>query len=195
MGDHIQAPSGIAPAAGAPMTFTSDLSLDKYKLNRHAYMESYPSPRLNGICVGACVFDKSNRVLLVQRAAHDSMPLRWEIPGGACDKEDDSIMHGAVRELWEEAGLRAVSIDALIGQGYGFFSRRGLLVWKFAFIMTVETHDVKLDPNEHQAFVWATEEEARAKKCGDVSLVYTSEDQLKEILTAFDWKKKKAAQA
>ncbi|KAI1259092.1 NUDIX hydrolase domain-like protein [Xylariaceae sp. FL1019] len=194
MGDHIQVPSGTVPTAGAPTTFTSDLSLDKYKVTRNAYMDAYPSPKLNGICVAACVFDKSDRVLLLQRAAHDSMPLRWEIPGGACDKEDESLMHGAVRELWEEAGVRAVSVDALIGEGYGFFSRRGALIWKFAFIVTVETHDVKLDPNEHQSFVWATEDEVRAKKCGDIDLVYTSENQLKEILVAFEWKKAKVAQ-
>ena len=33
------------------------------------------------------------------------MPLKWEVPGGAVDLEDETIRNSAARELWEEAGL------------------------------------------------------------------------------------------
>ncbi len=74
------------------------------------------------------------RILLLQRAPTDSMPLRWEIPGGACDLEDESLLHAAARELREEAGLRARTAAALVvvrdrdGRDRGgdvFFSSRG----------------------------------------------------------------------
>jgi len=62
---------------------------------------------------------KSNppRVLLIQRAAHDSMPLRWETPGGGCDDDDISILHSCARELFEEARLRATTIGPLVRVG------------------------------------------------------------------------------
>ena len=46
-----------------------------------------------------------------------------------------------------------------------FFSRRGLRIVKFNFVVDVEgTENVGLDPNEHQNFVWAGEEECRSGK-------------------------------
>ncbi|KAK0717544.1 NUDIX hydrolase domain-like protein [Lasiosphaeria miniovina] len=58
------------------------------------------------------------RVLLVQRAAHDTMPLRWETPGGGCDDDDTSILHSCARELFEEAGLRATAVGPLVRVGF-----------------------------------------------------------------------------
>lgn len=61
---------------------------------------------------------KTPRVLLVQRAAHDSMPLRWETPGGGCDDDDTSILHSCARELFEESGLRATTVGPLVRVGF-----------------------------------------------------------------------------
>lgn len=43
------------------------------------------------------------------RLASDEDPNKWEPPGGACDDDDESILHAATRELWEEAGLQSSS--------------------------------------------------------------------------------------
>ncbi|KAH7014453.1 NUDIX hydrolase domain-like protein, partial [Microdochium trichocladiopsis] len=110
------------------------------------------------------------RVLLVQRAPHDSMPLRWEVPGGGCDEEDPSILYSCARELFEETGLKAVGVGPLVRGGLGgqfFRSRSGKLVCKFQFVVAVDLDAglrVKLDPNEHFAYIWATEEEVRRKE-------------------------------
>jgi len=141
---------------------------------------------------GAIVFESSTpeRVLLIQRAAHDSMPGKWETPGGGCDDSDPSILHGVARELWEEAGLIASKIGPPIGDGYFFFTRSQRLVCKFNFLVEAQRSEdgslnVKLDPEEHQNYVWATEEEVKAKKVGDIELRFTVEDQEKIILEAF----------
>lgn len=45
------------------------------------------------------------RLLLVQRAPADFLPLRWELPGGSADVGpggDENLVDAAVRELWEE---------------------------------------------------------------------------------------------
>ncbi|KAH7311429.1 NUDIX hydrolase domain-like protein [Stachybotrys elegans] len=136
------------------------------------------------------------RVLLVQRAAHDSMPLRWETPGGGCDDDDVSILHSCARELFEEAGLQPITLgplvrvgsvsDALGGQF--FHTRRGKLVCKFYFVAGVpqeRTADVVVDPEEHAGYVWATEHEVRHKKVRGLDLEFTTQAQWEVILTAF----------
>lgn len=144
------------------------------------------------IATGALVFDssKDTRLLLIQRAAHDSMGSLWEIPGGGCDAEDVDILYGVARELWEETGLVAVSIGPRVGQDHIFSTRSGKMVCKFNFLVDAAKNDdgsfrIKLDPNEHQNFVWAGEEEVRAHKVGDIELKFTTSEQEAVILEAF----------
>ncbi len=51
--------------------------------------------------VDAAVFDEQGRILLIQRADNSL----WAMPGGAADV-GESPAEGAVREAWEETGLR-----------------------------------------------------------------------------------------
>ncbi|KAK1471627.1 NUDIX domain-containing protein [Colletotrichum abscissum] len=65
----------------------------------------------DGLATSALVFSPSttcSKILLVQRTAHDSMPLLWETPGGGVDPDDTSLLVACARELWEETGLQAV---------------------------------------------------------------------------------------
>ncbi|KAI1773647.1 NUDIX hydrolase domain-like protein [Hypoxylon cercidicola] len=188
MAKATEAPAGSAPSA--PTTFTSSPSLAPFKLPLQAYLAAHPP--FKGIAVGAFVFNEDGKLLLVQRAAHDSLPLLWEIPGGACDFEDESLLHAVARELWEESALRAKSIDTLVGEGLPFSTRRGTLMCKYSFLTQVEGYDVKLDPNEHQAFLWVTEEEAKTGKCGDVEFLYTFKEQQLAVYEAFEMMKGKA---
>ncbi|KAI0481083.1 NUDIX hydrolase domain-like protein [Xylariaceae sp. FL0804] len=181
--------SAADPAPGAPTSFATDPSesMSTFRDSRRAYLDAHPG--FDAVAVGAFVFDPAGRLLLVQRAAHDSMPLRWEIPGGACDAEDESLLHAAARELWEEAGLRATVVGPAVGGGHVFRTRRGLRVCKHSFVVRVDGYAARLDPDEHQALVWASEAEARAGRCGDVELVYTTREQEESIYEAFGvWK-------
>ncbi|KAI1114633.1 NUDIX hydrolase domain-like protein [Nemania sp. NC0429] len=173
-------------------TVASDPSVARFRVPLGAYLDK--SPGVNGVCVGAFVFDDAGRLLVVQRAAHDSYPLRWEVPGGTIDAEDESLLHGLARELWEETGLRARCVTGLVGTGYTFLTRKNVCVRKYSFAVDVdvEAYDVRLDPNEHAAFLWVTEDEARARKCGDIDLVYTSKAQEDLILQSFDVERKRA---
>ncbi|KAI1456711.1 NUDIX hydrolase domain-like protein [Annulohypoxylon moriforme] len=181
----IGAPAGSAPSA--PTTFTFSPSSAIYNLSMRDYLIA--NPKFKGIAVGAFVFNPEGKLLLVQRAAHDSLPSLWEIPGGACDYEDESLLHGVARELWEESGLRASFIGPLIGEGTEFFIRGTWRMCKYSFLVEVDGYDVKLDPNEHQAFLWVTEEEARSGQCGDVKFKYTFHEQRQAVLEAFQFRK------
>ncbi|KAI1496229.1 NUDIX hydrolase domain-like protein [Biscogniauxia marginata] len=183
------AEAGSVSAPPAPTAFAVVPRVASFNYPLQEFLNTYND--LDGIAVGACVFNPDGKLLLVQRAAHDSMPLRWEVPGGGCTFEDETILHGLARELWEESGLRAKIIGNELGVNDIFCTRRGRRLRKFTFIVEVEGYDVLIDSNEHQAFVWASEEEARAKRCGNVDLVYTDKAQEDAIYKAFEEKKGK----
>ena len=51
------------------------------------------------------VFDEHGRLLLIQRSDN----YRWAIPAGAMEL-GESMQECAIREVWEETGLRAISL-------------------------------------------------------------------------------------
>ncbi|KAL4723890.1 hypothetical protein ACLX1H_009535 [Fusarium chlamydosporum] len=160
--------------------FTFDESVSEWNVNHREWLRTH-NKTWNSLASGALVFDASNRILLLQRAPDDSMPNRWEIPGGACDDEDESVLHGCARELWEEAGLQVTHVrhvipDGLDGKpGAVFTNRTGQKFFcKFSFEVDVVDTNVRLDPKEHQDYVWATEEEARQQRMGDRKIPLTN---------------------
>ncbi len=61
-----------------------------------------------------------SRLLIVQRSANDSMPGKWEVPGGCCDAGDITILHSVAREIHEETGLNVSRIVREIGSSTRF---------------------------------------------------------------------------
>lgn len=167
--------------------------------------------QLDGLATGAVIFSKHNthdtkqqqRMLLVQRAASDSMPNKWEIPGGSVDA-GETVLEGVAREALEESGLRVTRVRGLLRApdagaeteglegGFSFAIRRGTkLIVKYTFVVDVEDADkVQLDPKEHQDYVWATEEECRSKRVArqgrpELTLEFSMAKQEEMILKAF----------
>ena len=155
----------------------------------------------DGLATSALVFDAEGRILLIQRAAHDSMPNRWEPPGGAVDASDATLLDGAARELWEETGLLAEGCVRLVTEGAGrgpgavFTNRTGAkILYRFTFEVVVAGWEgVSVDPNEHQDFVWASEEEVRAGKVGEREIPLTNRQIRTLLLEGFRLKKGGAA--
>ncbi|KOS20810.1 MutT-like protein [Escovopsis weberi] len=149
-------------------------ALAAYAVPKQAWLRAH-GKSFDGLACAALVFagrGRGRRVLLVQRAQGDSMPGRWEVPGGAVDERDGSILAGCAREVWEETGLRVRRVYAV------FVNTTGTkVICSFAFEVEVdgEAEDgdgedgrdggdggyrVTLDPEEHQDWMWATEGEA-----------------------------------
>ncbi|KAH6671981.1 NUDIX hydrolase domain-like protein [Halenospora varia] len=168
------------PSPPPPFNFTSHPSLEPFTVPSQTYVTTYPSPH-PFIATGALVFSPSPsspelKILLLQRALHDTLPGRWEIPGGGCDDDDRSILHGVARELWEEAGLEVVRVESIVGEEERFVSSSGKGVRKFNFLVGVkEGAEVVLDENEHQNYVWASESEVKEGRVGSRELVFTKE--------------------
>ena len=59
-------------------------------------------------------------------------------------------------------------------------------VWhKIIFEVEVENQDVRLDPIEHQDYVWATEDEVAKDKAGEVALTWITQPNKDVNLEAF----------
>ena len=175
--------------------FTFHPSSSSFAVSLQAYRDAHPDRGFDYIATGAVVFDTADasapRVLLVQRAASDSMPNRWEVPGGGCDEEDESILHAVARELWEEAGLKTAHIGEPLGEPHLFRSRGGKKIGRFVFVVSAERgsddrFDVRLDPMEHQRFVWASLDEVKTGRAGDVQLLFTTGDLERRVIQAFE---------
>jgi 8-oxo-dGTP pyrophosphatase MutT (NUDIX family) len=187
--------SRAAPTEPPAFDFTFDPSDSLFTASQQSYLAAHADTRFNHIATGAFVFDTTNpstpRLLLLQRSASDSMPNKWEIPGGGCDDEDESILHAVARELWEEAGLKAARISGPIGDPHFFSSRSGKKICKFNFVVQAETDAagglaVKLSPEEHQQFIWVSEDEVKAKKTKDVDIDFTTAELEHAVKLAFD---------
>ncbi|KAF5604872.1 NUDIX domain-containing protein [Fusarium pseudocircinatum] len=172
-----------------------DPSARDFSVPKYAYLAAHPEAQFGYIATSALVLDTSitseSRILLLQRAASDDDPNMWEPPGGACDDEDESILSAAARELREEAGLEAKWIGGPVGEPHFFTLDDGKRVCQFNFLVKVDlnSQDVKLSPEEHQRFVWASESEVRERKAGDIDLEFTRDEVQQTVLAAFQYAK------
>jgi 8-oxo-dGTP pyrophosphatase MutT (NUDIX family) len=154
-------------------------------------------PKFDGLAVGGFIFrlspsstsstpEGTPQILMLRRAMTDSFPGIWEAPGGGVDFEDETILHGLVREVWEETGLRVKNVRCQIfdkdGSGKGgeveFQGRRGNWWTKFCFLVDVMSekelgrtakegevqvdYGVAIDDEEHSEWAWFTREEMDA---------------------------------
>ena len=107
------------------------------------------------VTVVRALVESDGRVLLVRRAASDSMPGRWELPGGKLDR-DELVLEGLARELEEETGLMLA--DARLFSTRDMISPRGRSVREFVYVASAVGAVTLSD--EHDGFAWvdATDE-------------------------------------
>ncbi|RDA91984.1 hypothetical protein CP533_1337 [Ophiocordyceps camponoti-saundersi (nom. inval.)] len=155
------------------------LSNNSEKLSEH--------PPISGLATSIIVFNPAGRVLVIQRASNDSMPNLWEAPGGAVDEEDASILEAAARELREESGLVVSRFRRLVSTFDVFHNRnRSRAFVRLAFLVDVESCDsVRLDPDEHQAFAWATEDDVRCQTLDGLPMPITADAMRHLLLESF----------
>jgi 8-oxo-dGTP pyrophosphatase MutT (NUDIX family) len=192
-------PSGVAEPPPIRFSFPSDLA--KFDVPLDKFVQAHGGDGF--VAVSALVFHGS-RLLLVQRAAHDSWPGMWESPGGAVEVDDETILHALTRELWEESGLVATRINRLIDQS-DFVTTKGRTITKYTFQVEVQAEmaddcndvlppQVTLDPNEHQNYRWCTEEECFAAKPGQVLFETIVPGQKQTLLVGFSRRREDSEQ-
>lgn len=189
-------------------SFTLDDCLSTWSIPAKEYLiKNGKDKEWDGLATANVVFNLEGKILLIQRAATDSMPNRWELPGGAVDDEDPTILHGAARELLEESGLVAKRYTHVVGEGTGqhfdpgypgqvFPNSTRTRIWcRFTFNVEVESFDnVKLDPKEHQDFAWVSENEVEERRVGERELVITRDSVASLIANAFKLRRERSGQ-
>ena len=149
-------------------------TLSSYTVPLATFKSSRPAYQV--FAVGTFIFSPShNRLLLVQRASTErGFPNKWEIPGGGTEDSDPTILHSAAREAFEETGLHLTKLVREVEKGVEWGD--GMKRWlKLSFEIEVaemegvgegeeEGVGVCLNPEEHQGYVWATEEDIRVGK-------------------------------
>ena len=85
------------------------MSSEKDQTRRDVAQRSQRPPPSVKQVVAALIF-KDNQILVCQRTRHQTMPLKWEFPGGKIE-EGEQPRDALRRELNEELG-----IDATIGE-------------------------------------------------------------------------------
>lgn len=113
-------------------------------------------------CVGIMVLNADNRVwvghrLAVGNSEYDGSPQLWQMPQGGIDKGEEPLA-AAYRELYEETGMKSVSLIADAGRwidydlpahliGIGLKGRyRGQTQRWFAFRFEGEESEIAIDP-------------------------------------------------
>jgi 8-oxo-dGTP pyrophosphatase MutT (NUDIX family) len=103
------------------------------------------------VTVARALIESEGRTLLVRRAAWDSLPGRWELPGGKVDR-DEPLLEGLAREVEEETGLMLASARLL--RTREMLSPRGRIVREYVYLATA-VGAVSLS-HEHDDHVWVT---------------------------------------
>jgi 8-oxo-dGTP pyrophosphatase MutT (NUDIX family) len=111
-------------------------------------MPANASTRID-VKVARALVESDGRVLLVRRAAWDSLPGLWELPGGKVDR-GEPVLEALARELEEETGLMLAGARHLSTRH--MISPRGRRVREQVYVTTA-IGAVTLSA-EHDAFAW-----------------------------------------
>ncbi|PWY88560.1 hypothetical protein BO94DRAFT_464641, partial [Aspergillus sclerotioniger CBS 115572] len=122
----------------------------------------------------------------------------WETPGGSTDPTDPTLLSALVREVFEETGLTVTKVVDLVAVDEWTRSRGERVVremkWSFLVEVDVLNRDgvgrweegVVLAPEEHCAWRWVGEEEARGDGEGERHRLRFIGDQGRNLLRAFE---------
>jgi 8-oxo-dGTP diphosphatase len=113
------------------------------------YCYEYPRPAVTVDVVILSAEDRP-RVLLIRRK-HDPFVGQWAIPGGFVDM-DEALEDAARRELLEETGVRAASLEQLGTFGEPDRDPRGRTI-SVVYIARVDANKVKPQANDDAAEV------------------------------------------
>ena len=103
------------------------------------------------VTVVRALIESEGRVLLVRRAAWDTLPGLWELPGGKVDR-GEPLLEALAREVEEETGLMLAS--ARLASRREMLSPRGRTVREYVYVVSAIGAVALSD--EHDDHVWVS---------------------------------------
>ncbi len=106
------------------------------------------------VATSGLILNEHGKFLVVRRAAHDSHPNTWELPGGAID-HGEHPKEGMKREIKEETGLD-VTVKYPLASSYVYSTKdSNLQVIRLAYLCELDdsNQDILLS-EEHSSYQW-----------------------------------------
>lgn len=98
---------------------------------------------------------KKEEFLIIKRAAHDTHPNLWELPGGAVDLGEDP-QQAIKREISEETGLKTGTLYPLtVLNGHSVSDTSMQVIMIVYLCLQTESESIKLSP-DHSEYRWIT---------------------------------------
>jgi 8-oxo-dGTP pyrophosphatase MutT (NUDIX family) len=139
------------------MSFNVTASLIHRKISLSQFLSS--RAKTTKLSFGVLIF-RNDKVLILQRAANGiHYPNIWELPSGKVESKDATLLNAAARECFEETGL---IVTEFIKEAESFeytIEGRGWSLQLNFEVNVREEDDVKICPEEHQAYKWHTEKD------------------------------------
>ena len=130
--------------------FTQTLALDGSKVKMNLMNKPEPIKKSEDFSrVSSVVVATDDRMLMLQRRDNG----KWTFPGGHLN-ETESHLEGAVRELWEEAGIRANPDEMILLGNKKTFQNKDIYVYLYVVSSEVATTASNDPDKEAQKFEW-----------------------------------------
>ncbi|KAL8906677.1 MAG: hypothetical protein Q9207_001863 [Kuettlingeria erythrocarpa] len=144
------------------------------------------------------------RLLLLQRLPDDhEAPNCWELPGGPIENQDQSILHGLARVIWQLTNLTTSWILRQVGGGDFLASGRGRFLFEVhcdeinelsnyhAFSDAADFHDFVDDipvrvSRAHQGWSWVTKNGVQLMLDGQAGARFVNGSEGSRALSAFE---------
>lgn len=121
--------------------------------------ETQPKEFSTKLQCAACYLEFGGKILLLQRPHGKSEGGTWGVPAGKLE-DGESPKDAAKRELFEETGIR-IEDDSRIRFLRTLYLRKPDMdyVYHMFHVHIDRLPEVRINPHEHQDYLWATQEE------------------------------------
>jgi 8-oxo-dGTP pyrophosphatase MutT (NUDIX family) len=99
------------------------------------------------------LIENNDKILLLHRHPHKSQGDKWGVPAGKVEfneKLEDAI----IREVLEETGLTIIKSDLNYFDKVYVWHPEHSFIYHMYYMSTSSSLNVKISPEEHQAFKW-----------------------------------------
>lgn len=129
------------------------------------------------LVVGAIVHDQGRALVVTRSASDDFLPGIDELPSGGVEP-GETLTNALDRELYEEVGFTAGSVDPGFLSTFDYRSGSGRNTRQFTVSIALGPREIRLSA-EHSAFRWVVR--------ADLGLTTTTPETRRVLTDWFDW--------